>query len=60
MAATAYSYIRFSTPEQSEGDSLRRQTTRTEALCKKYGWQLDGRVFRDLGISGYSGNTMHL
>jgi DNA invertase Pin-like site-specific DNA recombinase len=35
MKAIAYSYIRFSTPKQLEGDSLRRQTDATEAWCAR-------------------------
>ena len=31
----AYSYIRFSTPEQEKGDSLRRQEKRAEEYCLK-------------------------
>ena len=30
-----YSYIRFSTPEQALGDSLRRQTEMSEQYAKK-------------------------
>lgn len=33
--ATAYSYIRFSTPEQAKGDSSRRQTAGTAAICQE-------------------------
>jgi DNA invertase Pin-like site-specific DNA recombinase len=31
----AYSYIRFSSPEQAQGDSLRRQTAKAEAWAKE-------------------------
>jgi DNA invertase Pin-like site-specific DNA recombinase len=56
MAAVAYSYVRFSTPEQLKGDSLRRQTEAAEAWCKKNGVQLDTSLtFRDLGVSGLRG-----
>jgi DNA invertase Pin-like site-specific DNA recombinase len=33
---TAYSYIRFSTPEQIKGDSLRRQVELSEAYAAKH------------------------
>lgn len=50
----AYSYIRFSSPKQELGDSVRRQVEKSSALAKKNGWLLD-EVFhlRDLGVSGY-------
>lgn len=50
----AYSYIRFSTPEQAKGDSLRRQLTRTAEYCAEHGLVLDERL-RDAGVSAFSG-----
>ncbi|MDP9559932.1 UNVERIFIED_ORG: DNA invertase Pin-like site-specific DNA recombinase [Rhizobium nepotum] len=50
----AYSYIRFSTPEQAQGDSLRRQTAKAEAWAKERGITLDNSL-RDLGVSAYHG-----
>ena len=50
----AISYIRFSTPEQSQGDSLRRQIARTKELCLKHNWTLIDDM-RDIGISAYKG-----
>jgi DNA invertase Pin-like site-specific DNA recombinase len=54
----AYSYIRFSTPEQAKGDSLRRQVKLAEDYCKKRGWTLDNslRLF-DRGVSAYKGRN---
>lgn len=52
----AYSYIRFSTPEQEKGDSLRRQEKEAEDYAKKHGLTLDeSQKFKDLGKSGYKG-----
>jgi DNA invertase Pin-like site-specific DNA recombinase len=52
----AYSYVRFSTPGQIKGDSLRRQTEATAAWCAKHGARLDtGTTYRDLGKSAYTG-----
>ena len=52
----AYSYIRFSTPEQIKGDSLRRQLELSEKYCAGHGLVLDTVLkFHDLGKSGYSG-----
>lgn len=51
-----YSYLRFSTPEQAKGDSLRRQTTSAEAWCAGHGLVLDDRLsMRDLGVSAFRG-----
>lgn len=50
----AYSYIRFSTPEQAQGDSLRRQTAKAEAWAHERGLTLDNSL-RDLGVSAYHG-----
>lgn len=50
----AYSYIRFSTPEQARGDSLRRQLAAAEAWCAERGLTLDDTL-RDLGVSAYHG-----
>lgn len=52
----AYSYIRFSTPEQARGDSLRRQIEAAEAWCRERGLKLDDSL-RDLGISAYYGTN---
>lgn len=54
----AYSYTRFSTPEQSQGDSSRRQTAAAEAYANANGLELDGALtFRDLGVSAYRGRN---
>ena len=54
----AYSYIRFSSPEQARGDSLRRQTELRNAWLEKSGVFLDtGLTLRDEGVSAYSGTT---
>lgn len=50
----AYSYIRFSTPEQLKGDSLRRQREQSEEYAKTHGLELDTTLnLRDLGVSAY-------
>lgn len=50
----AFSYIRFSSPEQARGDSLRRQLSRAREWCEARGVELDDSL-RDLGISAYKG-----
>lgn len=57
-APRAYSYLRFSTPEQSKGDSLRRQTALAEDYAKRNGLTLDSELnLRDLGVSAYRGDN---
>lgn len=51
----AYSYIRFSTPEQSLGDSERRQVEASREFAKRKGWMLDESLRPDRGLSGYHG-----
>jgi DNA invertase Pin-like site-specific DNA recombinase len=54
----AFSYIRFSSSEQSRGDSLRRQTALAEEYAHRHGLQLDRELtFRDLGISAFTGKN---
>lgn len=54
----AYSYVRFSSKQQAEGDSLRRQTEQAEAYCKRRGWTLDTALnLRDLGVSAFRGKN---
>jgi DNA invertase Pin-like site-specific DNA recombinase len=58
MTRTAYSYIRFSKPEQLKGDSLRRQLDASERLADKHGWPLDQTLsLRDLGVSAFRGRN---
>lgn len=54
MARKAYSYIRFSTPEQAKGTSLGRQGGDAREYAKKQGWDLDESL-RDLGVSAFRG-----
>jgi len=54
MQKTAYSYIRFSTPQQIKGDSLRRQLEGSRQWADENGYKLDTSL-RDLGISAFSG-----
>lgn len=52
--ARAYSYIRFSTPEQRLGDSLRRQLEAARVFAAANGLDLD-ETLRDEGRSAFSG-----
>jgi DNA invertase Pin-like site-specific DNA recombinase len=52
----AYSYIRFSTPEQMKGDSLRRQTEAAADWCRRNHVTLDASTtLKDLGKSAFLG-----
>lgn len=55
--AVAYSYVRFSSPEQARGDSLRRQTELRDAWLKRSGAVLDKSLtLRDEGVSAFTGS----
>lgn len=52
----AYSYLRFSTPEQGKGDSRRRQTSMAQSYAVAHRLDLDETLtFHDEGVSGFRG-----
>jgi DNA invertase Pin-like site-specific DNA recombinase len=52
----AYSYTRFSTPEQAQGDSARRQIELAEHYAARHGLTLDDTLrLSDEGVSGFRG-----
>jgi DNA invertase Pin-like site-specific DNA recombinase len=52
----AYSYVRFSTPDQARGDSQRRQLEKATEYAQLHGLELDTELtFRDLGVSAFRG-----
>lgn len=54
----AYSYLRFSTPEQAHGDSYRRQADLAIDYAQRHGLDLDETLtFQDLGVSAYRGRN---
>lgn len=54
----AYSYVRFSRPEQLKGDSLRRQKEASKKWCEDNGYYLDDSLkLTDKGISAYRGDN---
>ncbi|MGO9817063.1 MAG: recombinase family protein [Acidocella sp.] len=54
----AYSYLRFSTPEQARGDSFRRQTDLALDYANRHDLELDEVLsFHDLGVSAYRGSN---
>ena len=53
---TAYSYVRFSSPAQADGDSIRRQNELRDQWVKRAGVLLDTSLtLRDDGVSAYTG-----
>ncbi|NGM21934.1 recombinase family protein [Roseomonas stagni] len=58
MRPRAFSYLRFSTPEQMKGDSFRRQTAAAEQYAARHGLDLDTSLtFQDLGVSAFRGRN---
>lgn len=56
----AYSYLRFSTPEQMKGDSFRRQTEAAVQYASKNNLELqDDITYQDLGVSAFHGTNVH-
>ncbi len=54
--AKAFSYIRFSTPDQLKGDSLRRQKENSERYAREHGLELV-EAYQDLGLSAFKGRN---
>lgn len=55
----AYSYLRFSTPDQMKGDSFRRQTELSQRYAEKHNLDLDlSLTFQDLGVSAFRGKNL--
>jgi DNA invertase Pin-like site-specific DNA recombinase len=56
-----YSYVRFSSDKQEEGDSLRRQTELAEKWAASHpelgALELDTSTYRDLGVSAFRGDN---
>jgi DNA invertase Pin-like site-specific DNA recombinase len=56
VSSIAYSYLRFSHPDQAKGDSLRRQTELRDAWLQQNGVTLDTTLtLEDKGVSGFTG-----
>ncbi len=53
----AYSYVRFSSKKQRDGDSLRRQKELVAKFVAKHELELDPHTYHDLGISAWTGDN---
>lgn len=51
----AYSYVRFSSEGQKDGNSVERQTKRAQEWCLREGYSLSTESFEDLGVSAFKG-----
>ena len=54
----AYSYLRFSTPDQSRGDSFRRQADKARKFAAQNDLELSEDSYQDLGVSAYRGRNI--
>src|SRR5262245_53852252 len=55
----AYSYVRFSSPQQAEGGGLQRQVKMSLAYCERKGLALDDSLhLHDLGVSAFRGDNV--
>lgn len=51
----AYSYVRFSSEGQRDGNSIERQTKRAQEWCQREGYSLSTETFEDKGVSAFKG-----
>lgn len=54
----AFSYLRFSTPEQQLGDSERRQVETARSYAERHNLDFSNEFFKDLGVSAYRGKNL--
>jgi len=57
--ALVFSYIRFSTKKQLEGDSLRRQVEKGDEWIRRNGHTQASLSLRDIGVSAFRGKNKH-
>jgi DNA invertase Pin-like site-specific DNA recombinase len=49
----AFSYVRFSTPDQAKGSSYERQSEAAQAFARERGLELAATTYNDLGVSAF-------
>lgn len=59
MKPKLYSYVRFSSMKQREGNSLERQQDTALKIAARYNLELDTTAFHDLGMSAFKGKNAH-
>ncbi|KAA1050863.1 recombinase family protein [Pseudocitrobacter sp. 73] len=57
MKPKLYSYVRFSSAKQSEGNSLERQQDTARRIADRYDLELDTTAYHDLGMSAFKGKN---
>ncbi len=58
ISNVAYSYVRFSRPEQMRGDSLRRQVEESSKWATENGYTIRDLKFEDKGKSAFNGSHL--
>ncbi|MCS5903619.1 recombinase family protein [Klebsiella pneumoniae subsp. pneumoniae] len=58
MKPKLYSYVRFSSVKQREGNSLERQQDTALKIAARYNLELDTTAFHDLGMSAFKGKML--
>ncbi len=58
ITKVAYSYVRFSRPEQMKGDSLRRQVEESTKWATENGYSIRDLKFEDKGKSAFTGSHL--
>jgi len=53
----AFSYLRYSTPEQGQGDSVRRQLELSRQYAETHSFELDESLKPDKGVSAFRGKN---
>lgn len=59
MKPKLYSYVRFSSVKQRDGNSLERQQDTVLKTAARYNLELDTTAFHDLGMSAFKGKNAH-
>ncbi|WP_240726439.1 recombinase family protein [Escherichia sp. E4702] len=55
MKPKLYSYVRFSSVKQRDGNSLERQQDTAAKIAERYDLELDSTAYHDLGMSAFKG-----
>jgi len=59
MKPKLYSYVRFSSAKQRDGNSLERQQDTAARVAERYDLELDSTAYQDLGMSAFKGKNAY-
>ncbi|EQA1593517.1 recombinase family protein [Enterobacter hormaechei] len=59
MKPKLYSYVRFSSAKQRDGNSLERQQDTAAKIAERYDLELDSTAYHDLGMSAFKGKNAY-